>query len=44
MSAYIVAQIIVKDPDKCAEYGKAWNVQSFMEDHGGEFIMMSDGT
>jgi uncharacterized protein (DUF1330 family) len=43
MPAYIVVQVNVKDPRNYVEYGTAWNVQSFMEDYGGEFIMMSNG-
>jgi Domain of unknown function (DUF1330) len=43
MPAYIVVQVNVKDPGKYEEYGTAWNVQSFIEDYGGEFIMMSNG-
>ncbi len=42
MPAYIVALIDVKDPVKYEGYGEAWDFQSFMEDYGGEFLVISD--
>jgi uncharacterized protein (DUF1330 family) len=42
MPTYIVVLADVEDAEKYQEYGKAWNLQSFTEDYGGEFIMMSD--
>jgi uncharacterized protein (DUF1330 family) len=42
MPAYIVAVIDIKDPVKYEEYGEAWNIQSFAEDYGGEFVMVSN--
>ena len=42
MPTYIVVLVDVEDAEKYQEYGEAWNLQSFMEDYGGEFIMMSD--
>jgi uncharacterized protein (DUF1330 family) len=42
MPAYIVVLININDPAKYEEHAKAWNVQSFTEDYGGEFLMMSN--
>ena len=42
MPTYIVVLVDVEDAEKYQEYGEAWHIQSFMEDYGGEFIMMSD--
>ena len=42
MPTYIVVLVDVEDAEKYQEYGEAWHTQSFMEDYGGEFIMMSD--
>jgi uncharacterized protein (DUF1330 family) len=42
MPAYVVALVHKTDPVKYEEYGKAWNFQSFSEDYGGEFVVISD--
>ena len=40
--AYLVIVIDVKDPAKYAEYGQAFDFQSFAEKHGGEFLVIAD--
>jgi uncharacterized protein (DUF1330 family) len=42
MPAYIVVLVNINDPATYAEYAKAWNVQSFTEDYGGEFLIISN--
>ena len=41
MAAYIVALVDVKDPVNYKGYGEAWNFRSFMDDHGGEFLVIN---
>jgi uncharacterized protein (DUF1330 family) len=40
--AYIVALVEIKDRVKYKGYDDAWNFESFTNDYGGEFLMISD--
>ncbi|MFN8204877.1 MAG: DUF1330 domain-containing protein [Solirubrobacteraceae bacterium] len=42
MSAYIVALIDIKDPERYAAYAEQFDFESFERDHGGEVLVVSD--
>lgn len=42
MPAYILLLIDITDPVKYEEYGKAFDFDSFVEDYGGKFVVISD--